>query len=156
MRRPPSVLSCSLGLGELQACPFPDVVSPLLLLSALSSSPFHCALQDGFGQTWWTRNMTIPLQSASHYNHQEVFVWSWSHRCHQQSRVWRLFCLLYWQRLYDLLRHLSWSFPEICWRQRVRADVPFRFQLLFQTSILCCCWRGLHWWLCHRGAWWLK
>ena len=23
--------------------------------------PFHCALQDGFGQTWWTRDMTIPL-----------------------------------------------------------------------------------------------
>ena len=23
--------------------------------------PFHCALQDGFGQTWWTGDMTIPL-----------------------------------------------------------------------------------------------
>ena len=30
---------------------FPDVVFPPLPLSALSSSPFHCALQDGFGQT---------------------------------------------------------------------------------------------------------
>ena len=29
----------------------PDVVFPPLPLSALSSSPFHCALQDGFGQT---------------------------------------------------------------------------------------------------------
>ena len=29
----------------------PDVVFPPLSLSALSSSPFHCALQDGFGQT---------------------------------------------------------------------------------------------------------
>ena len=28
------VLHCLLGLGELQACPFPDVVFPLLLLSA--------------------------------------------------------------------------------------------------------------------------
>ena len=46
-----NVLHCPLGLGELQACPFPDVVFPPLLLSALSSSPFHCALQDGFGQT---------------------------------------------------------------------------------------------------------
>ena len=45
------VLHCPLGLGELQACTFPDVVFPPLLLSALSSSPFHCALQDGFGQT---------------------------------------------------------------------------------------------------------
>ena len=45
------VLHCPLGLGELQACPFPDVVFPPLPLSALSSSHFHCVLQDGFGQT---------------------------------------------------------------------------------------------------------
>ena len=45
------VLHCRLGPAELQACPFPEVVFPPLLLSALSSSPFHCALQDGFGQT---------------------------------------------------------------------------------------------------------
>ena len=30
-------------------------------LSALSSSPFHYALQDGFGQTWWTGDMTNVL-----------------------------------------------------------------------------------------------
>ena len=40
------VLHCPLGLAELQACPFPDVVFPTLPLSALSSSLFHCALQD--------------------------------------------------------------------------------------------------------------
>ena len=40
---------------------FPDGVFPPLPLSALSSSPFHCDLQDGFGKTWWTGNMTIPL-----------------------------------------------------------------------------------------------
>ena len=45
------VLRCPLGPAELQACPFPAVVFPPLLLSALSSSPFHCVLQDGFGQT---------------------------------------------------------------------------------------------------------
>ena len=45
------VLHCPLGPAELRACPFPDVVFPPLPLSALSSSPFHCALQDGFGQT---------------------------------------------------------------------------------------------------------
>ena len=45
------VLHCPPGHAELQACPFPDVVIPPLSLSALSSSPFHCALQDGFGQT---------------------------------------------------------------------------------------------------------
>ena len=70
------VLHCSLGLGELQACPFPDVVFPPLPLSALSSSPFHCALQDGFVQTWWTRDMTIPLQFASLYDGQEIIMWS--------------------------------------------------------------------------------
>ena len=59
-----SHLHCPLGLGELKACPFPDVVFPLLLLSPLSSSPFHCALQDGFGQTWWTGDMSISLRFA--------------------------------------------------------------------------------------------
>ena len=59
------VFHCPLGLGELQACPFPDDVFPLLPLSALSSSPFNCAFQDGFGQTWWTADLSIPLQFAS-------------------------------------------------------------------------------------------
>ena len=45
-----SVLHCPLGHGELQACPFPNVVFPPLPLSALSSSPFHCAWRYGFGQ----------------------------------------------------------------------------------------------------------
>ena len=67
------VLPCPLGLGELQACPFPDVVFPPLLLCALSSSPFHCSLQHDFGQTWWTGDMTIPLQFASLHDRQ-VFV----------------------------------------------------------------------------------
>ena len=31
--------------------------------------------QDGFGQTWWTGNMTIPLQFASFYDRQEIFMW---------------------------------------------------------------------------------
>ena len=45
------VLNCPLGLAELQACPFPNVVFLPLPLSVFSSSPFHCALQDGFGKT---------------------------------------------------------------------------------------------------------
>ena len=45
-------------------------------VSALSSPPFHCALHDGFGQTWWTGDTTIPLQFASLYDGQEVSVWS--------------------------------------------------------------------------------
>ena len=36
-----------------------------------------------------------------------------SHRCHQQSGGLRLFSLQCWQCLHDLLRHLSWSFPEM-------------------------------------------
>ena len=71
-----SIFPCPLGFAELQVCPFPDVILSPLTLSALSSSPFHCALQDGFGQTWWTGNMTTPLQFASLYDRQEVFVWS--------------------------------------------------------------------------------
>ena len=70
------VYHCPLGFAELQACPFPDVVFPPLPLSALSSYLFHCALQDGIGQTWWTEDMTIPLQFASLYDRQEIFVWS--------------------------------------------------------------------------------
>ena len=44
------VLHCPLGLGELQARPFLDVVFPPLPLSASSSSPFPRALQDGLAR----------------------------------------------------------------------------------------------------------
>ena len=37
-------------------------------------SSFHCALQDGFGKTWWTGNMTIPLQFTFLYDRQEISV----------------------------------------------------------------------------------
>ena len=50
--------------------------SPPLLLSALSSSPFHCALQGGFCQIWWTGDMIISLQFASLYDGQDIFLWS--------------------------------------------------------------------------------
>ena len=43
------VLHCPLGLAELQACPLPDVVFQPLPLSALSSSPCHCA----FARWFW-------------------------------------------------------------------------------------------------------
>ena len=66
-----------------------------------------------------------------------------SHWCRQQSGGWWLFCLKWWQCCYDLLRRLSWSFPEICWRVWVRVDIPVRLQLWLGTSLLCCCWKGL-------------
>ena len=52
------------------------MLSSHLFLCPLSSSPFHCALQDGFDQTWWTGSMTLPLQFASFYDRQEIFMWS--------------------------------------------------------------------------------
>ena len=39
-----------MGPAGLPACPFPDVVFAPLPLSALSSSPFHCALHHGDAQ----------------------------------------------------------------------------------------------------------
>ena len=71
-----SVFHYPLGLDELQACPFPDVVFQPHFLSALSCSPNHHALQDGFGQTWWTGDKSMPLQFVSLYDDQEVFTWS--------------------------------------------------------------------------------
>ena len=55
---------------SLQACPFPDVVFPPLPLSALSSSPFHCALHDLNGRHDHTTAF------ASRFDRQVVFVWS--------------------------------------------------------------------------------
>ena len=67
-----------------------------------------------------------------------------SHPCHQQSGDWWLLCLLCWKCLHDLPRCLSKSFPEICPRGWVTADIPVGLQLLFGASLQCCCWRGWH------------
>ena len=45
-----SLFHCPLGLGELQTCPFPDVVFPPLPLSTWSSSPLSTYLARWF----WT------------------------------------------------------------------------------------------------------
>ena len=72
---PPRHLTYS-STARVVCAPHPDVVFPPLILSALSRFPFHRALKDGFGQTWWTGDMTIPPQFASLYDGQEAFAWS--------------------------------------------------------------------------------
>ena len=86
------VLNCPLGLGELQACPFPDVVFPPLLLSALSSFPLSLCLARWF----WP-----DLMNGRHDHTTAVCVslrWSGSLRvvqlpagsCHGLFRKWSL------------------------------------------------------------------
>ena len=71
------VLYCPLGLGELQACLIPDVVFTNLLPFASSSFPLSLCLAKWFWPNLMNGGgMTIPLQFASLYDGQEVFVWS--------------------------------------------------------------------------------
>ena len=59
------------------ACRIPGLSISWCCLPASSSVClvfFPPPLKDGFGQTWWTGDMTIPLQFASLYDDQEVFV----------------------------------------------------------------------------------
>ena len=78
-----SVLHCPLGLGELQAHLFPDVVFPPPPLSALSSSPFHCASQDGFwpdlmnGKHDHTTAVCVSLQSSGDLRVVQLPAGSW-------------------------------------------------------------------------------
>ena len=48
------------GLSILWSC-----LPTSFFLSASSSSSSRYALQDGFGQTWWTGDISVPLQIAS-------------------------------------------------------------------------------------------
>ena len=72
------VLNCPLGLGKLQACPFPDVVFPPFPLSAFVFFPLSLCLAKWF----WPNLMnvrhdhTTAIWSGGLYNDQEVFVWS--------------------------------------------------------------------------------
>ena len=64
-----SVLHCPLGLGELQAWPFPDVVFPLIFLSALFFSHFFLVLHRPLGpaelQAWPFPDVVFPSLSLS-------------------------------------------------------------------------------------------
>ena len=65
-----------LGLGELQACPFSNVVVRPLPLSAWTSFPPSLCLARWFRPDLMNRSMSVPLQFASLYDRQEVLVWS--------------------------------------------------------------------------------
>ena len=68
------VLHCPLGLGELQACPFPDVVFPPLPLSASSSPPFHCSLRScGLTFSWWGCYGLCPRHKPAKLAHSFLF-----------------------------------------------------------------------------------
>ena len=85
------VLHCPMGYAELQACPFLDVVSPPLFVVVVVVVVVVCLvffhLSPGLVSWFWSRteDMSITLQSASLYDCQKVFVWS--------------YCLLDWHRL---------------------------------------------------------
>ena len=59
----------SAGTGSLF-----DVVFPLFPLSASSSLSLNCSLQDSLGQSRWSCDVLVPLQFASFYCSQEVFI----------------------------------------------------------------------------------
>ena len=69
------VLHCPLGLAELQACPFPDVVFPPLPLSSLSSSPLSLCLARWFWPDLMNERHDHTTAVASLYDGQ-VFVQS--------------------------------------------------------------------------------
>ena len=107
-------LHYTLGLGELQACLFPDVVFPPLPLSALSSSPFHSVLKDGFGQTWWAGDMTIPLQWSRGHRVVRLPSGSW----HGLPRWWQNLWLYEMRSI--LRKHLSSMVFILLWSSAVK------------------------------------
>ena len=65
-----SIFPCSplpSGTWKTPGLSISRMLSSHLFLCLLSSSGFHCALRDGFCQTLWMGDMTIPLQFASLY-----------------------------------------------------------------------------------------
>ena len=103
-----SVLYCPLGLGELQACPFPDVVLTPPFLSALSSPPPP--------SLFLARRFWPDLMNRRHVHSTSVCV---SLRCSRGLRVIRLLAES-WQRfprwqhghcMRCVVSHSSTSFP---------------------------------------------
>ena len=65
-----SLFLTALGLGELIPVHSLMLSSNLFFCLPCLLPPFHCTLQDDFGQTWWMEDMAIPLQFASLYDDQ--------------------------------------------------------------------------------------
>ena len=96
------VLHCRLVLGELQACPLPDVVFPPLPLSALSSYPFHCALQYG----WLEQPKVTRCIYAQHGIRRHKGLRKFHHGCRASSMVTlsnqKSSCVIYLQYCFQL------------------------------------------------------
>ena len=71
-----SVLHRPLGLGELQACPIPDVVFHLFFCLSFLLPPFTLPCKMVLARPDERGDLPIPLQFASFYRGQEIFVWS--------------------------------------------------------------------------------
>ena len=64
------------GTWRSQGLSIPWCCPPTSSSVCLVFFPLSLCRARWFWQTWWTGNMTIPLQFASLYDRQEVFVWS--------------------------------------------------------------------------------
>ena len=96
------VLHCPLGLGELQACPFPDVVFPPLPLSALSSSPLSLCLARWFwpdlmnGRHDQITAVCVSLRSSGDLRVVQLSAGSW-HGLPPRAYIKSMLCALRWQ-----------------------------------------------------------
>ena len=70
-----SIFLCPPRVGELQACPFPDVISPPLLLSAVFSPLSQCPAR-WFWPDLMNGKHVHTTQFASLYDGQKVFILS--------------------------------------------------------------------------------
>ena len=96
--------------------------------------PFHWNLQHGFGQTWWTGNMTIPLQFASLYNGQRVFMWS---DCLLDLGIDFLIdnMVFVWDALYNQKLQTAFQIIVCC-----SSNMLWLLHTLKSSSRVCCVW----------------
>ena len=103
----PSVTWQSPGLSIPWCC------LPISSSVCLVFSPFHCALQDEFGQTWWMGDRSILLQFTSLYN------------C-QRSSCGPIACQI-----------LAWTSSLITWSLYQKCSI-LQYNLISMAHILLC------------------